>query len=56
MLEVYPPYMADDQSTDLDEFETGLLTWLVESDFHVEKVPNRIQIFYKNGALHIAAD
>lgn len=83
MLGVYALYMADDQSTDLDEFETGLLTWLVESEFHIEpwstskaakafmvdedtiyeavaslsrKVPNRIQIFYKNGALHIAAD
>ena len=82
MLGVYALYMAD-QSTDLDEFETGLLTWLVESEFHIEpwstskaakafmvdedtiyeavaslsrKVPNRIQIFYKNGALHIAAD
>ena len=83
MVGVYALYMADDQSNDLDEFETGLLTWLVQSDFHVEpwstskaakafkvdedtiyeavaalsrKVPNRIQIFYKNGALHIAAD
>lgn len=83
MLGVYALYMADEQSTDLDEFETGLLTWLVESEFHIEpwstskaakafmvdedtiyeavaslsrKVPNRIQIFYKNGALHIAAD
>ena len=83
MLEVYALYMADDQTNDLDEFEAGLLTWLVESDFHIEpwstskaakafkveediiyeavaslsrKVPNRIQIFYKNGALHIAAD
>ena len=83
MLGVYALYMADEQSTDLDEFETGLLKWLVESEFHIEpwstskaakafmvdedtiyeavaslsrKVPNRIQIFYKNGALHIAAD
>ena len=83
MLGVYALYMADEQSTDLDEFETGLLAWLVESEFHIEpwstskaakafmvdedtiyeavaslsrKVPNRIQIFYKNGALHIAAE
>ncbi len=83
MLEVYALYMADDLGSDLDEFEAGLLTWLVESEFHIEpwstskaakafkvdedtiyeavaslsrKVPNRIQIFYKNGALHIAAE
>lgn len=75
--------MADDLGSDLDEFETGLLTWLVQAEFHIEpwstskaakafkvdedtiyeavaslsrKVPNRIQIFYKNGALHIAAE
>jgi hypothetical protein len=83
MLEVYALYMADDLGSDLDEFEAGLLTWLVQSEFHIEpwstskaakafkvdedtiyeavaslsrKVPNRIQIFYKNGALHIAAE
>ena len=75
--------MAEDNSTDLTDFEAGLLDWLVEKNFHVEpwstqkaakqfyveeeanyeaaaaltrKVPQRIQVFYKNGALHIAAD
>lgn len=75
--------MAEDNSTDLTDFEAGLLDWLVENNFHVEpwstskaakkfkakeddiyeavaaltrKVPQRIQVFYKNGALHIAAD
>jgi len=79
----YPPIMADDNASDLTDFETGLLEWLCENNFHVEpwstqnaakqfyveeeaiyeaiaalsrKVPQRIQVFYKNGALHIAAD
>ncbi|MBI98833.1 MAG: hypothetical protein CMB71_01490 [Euryarchaeota archaeon] len=79
----YPPSMADDNSSDLTDFEAGLLEWLCENNFHVEpwstqnaakqfyveeeaiyeaiaaltrKVPQRIQVFYKNGALHIAAD
>jgi cAMP phosphodiesterase len=79
----YPPSMADDDASDLTEFEAGLLEWLCENNFHVEpwstqkaakqfyveeeaiyeavaaltrKVPQRIQVFYKNGALHIAAD
>ncbi len=79
----YPPSMADDSSSDLTDFEVGLLEWLCENNFHVEpwstqnaakqfyveeeaiyeaiaaltrKVPQRIQVFYKNGALHIAAD
>ena len=36
MLEVYALYMADDLGSDLDEFEAGLLTWLVQSEFHIE--------------------
>ena len=79
----YPLPMAEDQGTELSELESGLLSWLVESDFHIQpwstskaakafkvkedeiyeavaaltrKVPQRIQVFYKNGALHIAAD
>ena len=52
--------MAEDNSTELTDFEAGLLEWLCEKDFHAEpwsrKVPQRIQVFYKNGALHIAAD
>ena len=83
MEERYPVNMAEDQGTELSELETGLLAWLVESDFHIKpwstskaakafkvkedeiyeavasltrKVPQRIQVFYKEGALHIAAD
>ena len=83
MEERYPINMAEDQGTELRELETGLLAWLVESDFHIQpwstskaakafkvkedeiyeavasltrKVPQRIQVFYKEGALHIAAD
>jgi len=79
----YPPIMSEDNSSDLTDFEAGLLEWLCENNFHVEpwstqnaakqfyveeeaiyeaiaalsrKVPQRIQVFYKNGALHIAAD
>ena len=79
----YPPSMADDSSSDLTDFEAGLLEWLCENNFHVEpwstqnaakqfyveeeaiyeaiaaltrKVPQRIQVFYKDGARHIAAD
>ena len=79
----YPPNMSDDDSSDLTDFEEGLLEWLCENNFPVEpwstkkaakqfyveeeaiyeaiaaltrKVPLRIQVFYKNGALHIAAD
>ena len=79
----YPPIMSDDNSSDLTDFEAGLLEWLCENNFHVEpwstekaakqfyveedaiyeavaaltrKVPQRIQVFYKNGTLHIAAD
>ena len=75
--------MSDDNSSDLTDFEAGLLEWLCEKNFHVEpwstekaakqfyvegdaiyeavaaltrKVPQRIQVFYKNGTLHIAAD
>ena len=78
----YPPIMSEDNSSDLTDFEAGLLEWLCENNFHVEpwstqnaakqfyveeeaiyeaiaalsrKVPQRIQVFYKNGALHIAA-
>ena len=78
-----PVTMAEDNSTELTDFEAGLLEWLCEKDFHAEpwstkkaakqfyveeeaiyeavaaltrKVPQRIQVFYKNGALHIAAD
>ncbi len=83
MEERYPLNMAEDQGNELSDLESGLLTWLVESDFHIQpwstsraaktfkvkedeiyeavaaltrKVPQRIQVFYKNGALHIAAD
>ena len=83
MEERCPLNMAEDQGNELSDLESGLLTWLVESDFHIQpwstsraaktfkvkedeiyeavaaltrKVPQRIQVFYKNGALHIAAD
>ena len=83
MVEHSPITMAEDNSTELTDFEAGLLEWLCEKDFHAEpwstkkaakqfyveeeaiyeavaaltrKVPQRIQVFYKNGALHIAAD
>ena len=79
----YPPIMSDDNSSELTDFESGLLDWLCENNFHIEpwstekaakqfyveeeaiyeavaaltrKVPQRIQVFYKNGTLHIAAD
>ena len=79
----YPPIMSEDNSSDLTDFEAGLLEWLRANNFHVEpwstekaakqfyveedaiyeavaaltrKVPQRIQVFYKNGTLHIAAD
>ena len=32
----YPPNMAEENSTDLTDFEAGLLDWLVENNFHVE--------------------
>ena len=75
--------MSEDNSSDLADFEAGLLEWLCANNFHVEswstekaakqfyveedaiyeavaaltrKVPQRIQVFYKNGTLHIAAD
>ena len=79
----HPLNMAEDKSTELTDFEAGLLEWLCENNFQAEpwstkkaakqfyveeeaiyeaiaaltrKVPQRIQVFYKNGALHIAAD
>ena len=79
----YPLIMSEDNSSDLTDFEAGLLEWLCANNFHVEpwstekaakqfyveedaiyeavaaltrKVPQRIQVFYKNGTLHIAAD
>lgn len=83
MEEHHPLTMAEDKTSELTDFETGLLGWLCENNFHTEpwstqkaakqfkvkeeeiyeavaaltrKVPQRIQVFYKNGALHIAAD
>ena len=32
----YPLTMAEDQGTELSELESGLLSWLVESDFHIQ--------------------
>ena len=36
MLEHSPVTMAEDNSTELTDFEAGLLEWLCEKDFHAE--------------------
>ena len=32
----YPPIMSEDNSSDLTDFEAGLLEWLCANNFHVE--------------------
>ena len=36
MVEHSPVTMAEDNSTELTDFEAGLLEWLCEKDFHAE--------------------
>ena len=36
MVERSPVTMAEDNSTELTDFEAGLLEWLCEKDFHAE--------------------